>query len=64
MLESGANSISKFPALKKFGSKEADEIERQVKLSGYKFEGTLTKLPSIDWDREVDRLDLDTLAGT
>jgi len=56
LLNSGANSISKFPATSKFGSKEAYEIERQAKLAGREFQGTLTKLPDIDWDKEVDKL--------
>jgi biotin synthase-like enzyme len=58
LLEAGANSISKFPILKKFGSKEAFEIEKQSKKAGRKFEGTLTKLPEINWDKEVDKLDV------
>ena len=28
-------------------------------LSGRKFTGTLTKLPDVDWNAEVDRLSLD-----
>jgi len=59
LLKAGANSISKFPALKKFGAKESQEIEKQAELAGRKFLGTLTKLPDIDWDKEVDMLDLD-----
>ena len=59
LLEAGADSISKFPALKKFGSKEAKEIESQAKKAGREFEGTLTKLPKIDWDKEVDKLDIE-----
>ena len=58
LLEAGATSISKYPALKRFGSKSAFEIENQAKLAGRTFEGTLTKLPEIDWDNEVDILDL------
>jgi biotin synthase-like enzyme len=57
LLKAGANSISKFPALKYFGSKEAKEIENQSKLAGRKFIGSLSKLPRADWDREVDKLD-------
>jgi biotin synthase-like enzyme len=59
LLRAGANSISKFPALKAFGSKQAKEIEKQAKLAGRKFVGTLTKLPKIDWDKEIDKLVLD-----
>jgi len=58
LLRAGANSISKFPILKRFGSKEAKEIEKQVEKAGFKFKGTLTKLPDINWDKEIDNLDL------
>lgn len=59
LLEAGATSISKYPALKRFGSESAFEIERQAKLAGRIFEGTLTKLPCIDWGKAVDDLDFD-----
>ncbi len=59
LLKAGANSVSKFPILKKFGSKEALEIEKQASKAGRKFIGTLTKLPKINVEREVDKLDLD-----
>lgn len=59
LLRAGANSISKFPALKKFGSEEAKEIEKQASIAGREFVGSLTKLPSIDWEQEVWKLDLD-----
>lgn len=58
LLEAGADSISKFPALKKFGSKEAREMERQVKRAGKEFRGTLTELPKVDWKREVKKYGL------
>ncbi len=59
LLRAGANSISKFPALKAFGSKEANEIENQAKLANRKFIGTLSKMPKVDWDNEVDKLKFD-----
>jgi biotin synthase-like enzyme len=60
LLKAGADSISKFPALNAFNSKEAQMIEKQAKDAGFEFKGTLTKLPDVDWDNEVDRLDLDS----
>jgi biotin synthase-like enzyme len=48
LLKAGANSISKFPAIRQFNSKDAQEIEKQAELAGRKFKGTLTKLPQID----------------
>lgn len=56
LLRAGANALTKFPAVRKFGSSQAKEIERQVVEAGRKFLGSLTKLPDIDWAAEVDRL--------
>jgi len=60
LLLAGANSISKFPALKAFGGKEAKEIEHQAELADRIFRGTLTKLPAVDWDSEVEKLSFDS----
>ena len=59
LLKAGANSISKFPAIKYFGSQQAKEVEKQARLANREFKGTLTKLPKVDWDKEVDKLKLD-----
>lgn len=59
VLEAGATAITKFPAVKKFGSKDAKSIEKQVKEAGLEFTGTLTKMPDIDWNKEVDKLGFD-----
>jgi len=58
LLEAGANAFTKFSATKKFGSKEAFVIEEEIKKTGKKFLGTLTELPQIDWDKEIENLDL------
>ena len=59
LLNAGADVMTKFPAIKLFGSERAKEIENQAKLANREFIGTLTKLPEIDWDNEVDKLDID-----
>lgn len=59
VLEAGANTLTKFPAVRLFGSEKAKSVETQAKLAGREFKGTLTKLPDIDWNKEVDRLGLD-----
>ena len=56
LLDAGANSISKLKAIKIFGSKIAKEIEEKSKSCGRKFEGTLTDLPDVDWDGEIDKI--------
>ena len=55
ILKSGANALTKFPIVKKFNSKQAIEIERQAREER-EFKGTLTKMPEIDWDREIEKL--------
>jgi biotin synthase-like enzyme len=59
-LKAGANAITKFPAIKLFGTSKAHVMEEQIKFSGRKFNGSLTRLPLVDWDTEVDRLKLDS----
>lgn len=59
LLRAGANALTKFPAVKRFNSAQAKEIERQAKSAGRKFNGTLTKMPAADWDCEVEQLKLD-----
>jgi biotin synthase-like enzyme len=59
LLKAGANNVSNFQATKLFGTSYAEELEQQVHLSGRTFKGTLTKLPNIDWEKEVDLLELD-----
>ncbi|MFH1770507.1 MAG: radical SAM protein [archaeon] len=60
LLNAGTNSISKFPIVRQFGKEKAKQIEKQAKLSGREFTGTLTKLPKIDWDSEVNKLSLNS----
>ncbi len=47
LLAAGANSISKFPAIRYFNSEYSKKLERYAEKSGRKFNGTLTKLPSL-----------------
>ena len=53
LLKAGANSISKFPSIRMFGSKEAEEIEKQSALAGRKFKGTLTVFKEFDVRKEI-----------
>ena len=59
LLKAGANAFTKFPATKMFGTKEAQQIEIDIKKAGRKFSGTLTEIPALDWDKEVEKLGLD-----
>lgn len=58
LLQAGANSFSKFKALKLFGTDIAKDLEEQAELAERNFQGTLTKLPNIDWNKEVDKLSI------
>lgn len=60
LLKAGANSVSKFPALKVFGTKTARELELAGEKAGRIFKGTLTKLPEIDWYAQVQELKMPT----
>jgi len=59
LLKAGANAFTKFPALKLFGSKYARQIELEVKKAGRRLEGSLTQTPTVDWEQEVQKLNLD-----
>jgi len=56
ILKAGATAITKFPAIKRFNSEQAKEIERQIARAGRTFRSSLTRLPDIDWGKEVDKL--------
>lgn len=59
LLKAGANSISKFKAIKLFGTPVAKEFEHQAELADRKFQGTLTQLPKVDWQAKVAALPFD-----
>jgi biotin synthase-like enzyme len=58
VLKAGADAITKFPSTKKFNSEQAQELEQNVKDANCEFISTLTKLPDINWDAEVTKLNL------
>jgi biotin synthase-like enzyme len=58
LLKNGANDITKFPSIKMFANKYAQQIESEIKQSGRLFEGSLTKMPKIDWEKEVENHNL------
>lgn len=59
LLAAGANSFSKFPALRLFGTKTAHQIEHQAALAHRPLTGTLTHLPDANWNEEISSLDLE-----
>ena len=59
-LKAGANSISKFPAIRKFNSNEAKELVHQAELAGRIFKGHLMNLPEINWEEKLKNIDINT----
>lgn len=59
LLNAGSNSISKFPSIRLFNSKYAKEIEKEAKKSKRQFTGSLTKIPRINWNKEIDKLNIE-----
>ncbi|MBD3164833.1 radical SAM protein [Candidatus Woesearchaeota archaeon] len=53
LIKSGADGITKFPSIKKFNSKYARQIEREVRKAGCDFRSRLTKKPDIDMHEEL-----------
>jgi biotin synthase-like enzyme len=51
LLRAGANSITKFPAIKLFSSVHAKKLEEQVRLADRELVGTMTKKPKVDLGR-------------
>ena len=58
ILKAGADAFTKFPAVNQFNSEKAQLIEKLVKDAGREMQGSLTKLPNIDWTKEVDKLEI------
>jgi len=58
LFKAGANSVSKFPIIKQFGSKYTEEIDKQTNLAGRNLVSEINTLPDIDWDNEIDILDI------
>ncbi len=56
LLLAGATAITKFPVVRRFNSPEAKDIEKQIKDAGFEFSSSLTKMPDVDWDSEVDKV--------
>jgi len=59
LLNAGANSITKFPSIKLFNSNYAKQIEKEAKKANREFIGSLTKIPNINWNKEIDKLNIE-----
>ena len=61
LLKAGVNGVTKFPAIKKFSSPEAQLIEELAEKSGRKLTTSLVTLPKINWINEVKKHNLNKL---
>ena len=59
LLECGAESITKFPSVKKFNSKYAKQIEFEVGKAGMNFKSELIGQKEINVEKELSKLQLD-----
>ncbi len=59
LLKAGANNFTKLPLLKMFGTKEAHKIEKDIKEMGRELQGTITTLPNLNWNKEIESIGLD-----
>ena len=58
-MKAGANAFTKFPVTKMFGTKQAHQIEKDIKATGRELKGSITKLPKVNWNAEIEKLKLD-----
>ena len=59
LLSAGANSLSKYPALRTFGKPQSYLFKKEVEKSGRVFTSNLLHLPNVNWGKEVDVLEID-----
>ena len=59
LLKSGANNITKFPAIKLFNSEQSRKIEDKVKEGNRNFKSNMSSFPDIDIEKEIEKLPLD-----
>jgi len=59
LMRAGSNAITKFPITKKFGSPAAEKMEQEILEADREMMGSLTKMPDVDWDEEIDSVDVD-----
>lgn len=58
LLDAGADAITKFPSMKLFNTRFAKQIEQEAEKANRKFVGSLTALPKINWNKEIENLKL------
>ncbi len=59
LMKAGANAFTKFPATKMFATPEAFRITKDIQDAGRELTGTITELPEINWDKQIDQLEIE-----
>ncbi len=59
LLRAGANIITKFPIMNKFGTPEAKLVEEQLKATGRTCATNMSIMPQLNWAEEIDKLSID-----
>ncbi|HIJ11584.1 TPA: radical SAM protein [Candidatus Woesearchaeota archaeon] len=57
LMKAGASAITKFPATKQFGTKKSHLVTSLIEKDRF-FISNLTELPDINWDKEINALDI------
>jgi len=58
LMQAGANALTKFPATKQFATKKAYLVTKLIQEQGRNFTSTITALPNIDWNAEIESLQI------
>jgi len=57
-MKAGANAITKFPATQQFGTEKAKMIDKMIRDENRNFTSNITEYPDIDWEKEIDSLEI------
>jgi len=59
LVRAGANAVTKFPITKQFGTEKAKLMKRLIEKEGRELIGNITKYEEKDWDKIINKLDVD-----
>ena len=59
VMKAGTNAVTKFPATKQFGTQKAHLVDKLIREQGRTFISNITALPDLDWNAEIDALQID-----
>jgi len=59
LMQAGANAVTKFPVTKQFGTEKAKLVDKLIKDEGRDFVSNVKDFLDIDWDAEIEKLEID-----